>query len=116
MLEELESLNFQTPAKPALAGHYKTKGQAHAVEVFGKTALISDHMLGVAYVDISNEAKPVLLGSAFLEGYSRYLAVFDSLVYAVDSPVGFYVLDATKPSAEPLGAVQTTHSGFGRIF
>ena len=108
-------LDVSNPAKPTLSGSYKTKGQAHAVEVFGKTALISDHTLGVAYVDISNEAKPVLLGSTFLEGYSRYLAVFDSLVYAVDSPVGFYVLDATKPSDEPLGAVQTADSGFGRI-
>jgi hypothetical protein len=108
-------LDVSNPAKPTLSGSYKTKGQAHAVEVFGKTALISDHTLGVAYVDISNEAKPVLLGSTFLEGYSRYLAVFDSLVYAVDSPAGFYILNATKPSDEPLGAVQTADSGFGRI-
>lgn len=108
-------LDVSNPARPTLSGSYKTKGQAHAVEVFGKTALISDHMLGVAYVDISNEAKPALLGSAFLEGYSRYLAVFDSLVYAVDSPEGFYILDPTKPSSDPLGAVQTAESGYGRI-
>ena len=29
--------------------------------------------------------------------------------------MGFYVLDPTKPSDEPLGAVQTADSGFGRI-
>lgn len=108
-------LDVSNPTKPTLAGYYKTRGQAHAVDVFGKTALVSDHMLGVAYLDISNEAKPVLLGSAFLEGYSRYLAVFDSLVYAVDSPIGFYILDPTKPSSDPLGAVQTAESGYGRI-
>ncbi len=108
-------LDVSNPARPTLAGSYKTRGQAHAVEVFGKTALISDHMLGVAYVDISNEAKPVLMGSAFLEGYSRYLQIFGSLVYAVDSPEGFYVLDAAKPAAEPMGAVQTKDSSYGRI-
>ena len=108
-------LDVSNPAKPTLSGSYKTKGQAHAVEVFGKTALISDHMLGVAYLDISNEAKPVLLGSVFLEGYSRYLAVFGSLVYAVDSPEGFYILDPAKPRLDPLGAVQTADSNYGRI-
>lgn len=108
-------LNVSNPAMPTLSGYYKTKGQAHAVDVFGKTALVSDHMLGVAYLDISNEAKPVLLGSVFLEGYSRYLAVSGSLVYAVDSPVGFYILDPTKPPLDPVGAVQTPESGYGRI-
>jgi hypothetical protein len=108
-------LDVSNPAKPTLAGSYKTKGQAHAVEAFGKTALISDHMLGVAYLDISNESKPVLQGSVFLEGYSRYLAIVGSLVYAVDSPEGFYVLDAAKPALEPMGAVQTKDSNYGRI-
>jgi hypothetical protein len=108
-------LDVSNAARPTLAGHYKTRGQAHAVDVFGKTALVSDHMLGVAYLDISNEAKPVLLGSVFLEGYSRYLAVFGSLAYAVDSPEGFYTLDPTRPEGDPLGAVQTSESGYGRI-
>jgi hypothetical protein len=108
-------LDVSNAARPTLAGHYKTRGQAHAVDVFGKTALVSDHMLGVAYLDISNEARPVLLGSVFLEGYSRYLAVVGSLVYAVDSPEGFYTLDPTRPEGDPLGAVQTSESGYGRI-
>jgi hypothetical protein len=108
-------LDVSNPVKPTLSGHYKTKGQAHAVEVFGKTALVSDHMLGVAYLDISNEARPVLMGSVFLEGYSRYLAVFGSLAYAVDSPEGFYVLDPAKPTLDPVGALQTAQSNYGRI-
>lgn len=108
-------LDVSNPAKPALSGRYKTKGQAHAVDVFGKTALVSDHMLGVAYLDISNEAKPVLLGSVFLEGYSRYLTVVGSMVYAVDSPEGFYTIDPARPDGDPLGAVQTPESGYGRI-
>ena len=108
-------VDVSNPSRPTLVGHYKTKGQAHAIDVFGKTALVSDHMLGVAYLDISDEQKPVLNGSVFLEGYSRYLSVIGSSLYAVDSPIGFYVLDPTKPTEEPIGAVQTAGSSYGRI-
>lgn len=115
-LHGVEILDVSNPAKVTRAGYYKTKGQAHSVEISGKRALVADHMLGVAYLDISNEAKPVLLGSVFVEGYPRYVAVFDSLLYAVDSPAGFYVADPSSAEPlDPIGAIQTPDAGFGRI-
>jgi hypothetical protein len=114
-LHGLEILDVSNPSRVTQAGYYKTKGQAHAVDVFGKTALVSDHMLGVAYLDLSNEAKPRLVGSVFVEGYSRYVAIFGSLAYAVDSPAGFYVLDPSAEPLDPLGAIQTSDAGYGRI-
>lgn len=114
-LHGLEILDLSNPSAPKQVGYFKTKGQAHSAGVFGKRLLVSDHMLGVAFLDITNEAKPVQTGSVFLEGYSRYLAVLGSMVYAVDSPEGFYVIDPSKPPEDYLAGVQTKGAGFGRI-
>src|SRR5262249_42030517 len=114
-LHGLEILDVSNPAAPKQAGYYKTKGQAHSVGVFGKLALVSDHILAASFLDITNDAKPVSVGSVFLEGYSRYLAVLDSMVYAVDSPEGFYVIDPAKPPEDYLAGLQTKGANFGRI-
>jgi len=59
-------VDVSSPAAPALVGSMKTPGQAKNVAVFGTKAVVADHMSGVDFIDVSNKAKPVSLGSFFL--------------------------------------------------
>jgi hypothetical protein len=65
-------------------------------------------MSGLDYLDVSEPANPVNLGSFFLEGYARDVAASGSMAYAVDAPNGLYVLDlAQRDPLEPVAVVQS---------
>ena len=65
-------------------------------------------MSGVDIVDISNQAKPVLLGSAYLDGYARDVATSGAFAVAVDNPTGVYVFDmAGGDPLEPITSLQS---------
>jgi hypothetical protein len=67
------------------------------VTVVGTTALLTDHVAGVDFVDVANTAKPTSLGTFFLDGYARDVTSAGTTAYAVDSPTGLYVFDLSKP-------------------
>jgi len=66
----------------------ENSGAGQEVAVFGTKAVVADHMSGVDFIDVSNKAKPVSLGSFFLDGYARDVVAAGSLAYAVDAPTG----------------------------
>jgi len=74
-------------------------------------------MSGIDLIDISNPAKPLRLGSFFVDGYARDVAMAGALAYAVDAPSGLYVLDPTKTDPfEPVATVQSANApGFIEI-
>ena len=49
-------------------------------------------MEGVVFLDMTDEASPEQVGSFYLDGYARDLVMSGSIVYAVDSPTGLYIL------------------------
>ena len=65
-------------------------------------------MSGVDIVDITDQAKPTLVGSSYLDGYARDVATSGSLAVAVDNPSGVYVFDMTN--ATPLEPITTLQS------
>src|SRR5207249_10704138 len=86
----------------------RVRAEAENGGVFGTKAVVGGRMSGVDFIDVSNRARPVSLGSFVVDGYARDVVVAGSLAYAVDAPAGLCVFDLSKPG--PLDAVSTQQS------
>jgi hypothetical protein len=93
---------------PTLRGSLKTPGQAKSVSIAAGTALVTDTLTGLDFVNVTKPATPTLAGSGFVDGFSTDAVVQGLWAYASDRPTGFHIFDLSKKgSFDPISALQT---------
>ena len=92
-------------------GTFAALENAWGVRVRGNTAFVTDGLAGLAIVDVTDPAAPVLVGRAAIDGQARGLAVDGDHAYVAAGSAGLVVVDVSDLRAPKVqGAARVSGS------
>ncbi|MCB1164464.1 hypothetical protein KDL67_17355, partial [bacterium] len=109
----LTVVDAAVPSAPVVLGSLGGLPYPNHVIVDGTTAYC-DGLEGIAVLDLSQPALPVLLSQAALPAQARSFAVAGSALYVADDTAGLQVLDVSDPGAPlVIGGIAAAQQAYG---
>lgn len=109
----LNIIDISTPSAPNVIGTWNSGDWVmRGVVVKNNTAYIADWLRGVAVIDVTDPALPVLSGAYDTPGRAFDLALHNNNIVVADNEIGLQVLDVTTPSSiQPIRSFGSSVSG-----
>lgn len=109
----LNIIDISTPSTPSVIGTWNSGDWVmRDVVVKNNTAYIADWFRGVAVIDVTDPALPVLIGAYDTPGRAFDLALHNNNIVVADNEIGLQVLDVTTPSSiQPIRSFGISVSG-----
>lgn len=96
---QLNVLDVSDPTAPReVGGSAPLSGFVQNVAVSGTVGYVAAGGGGLRVVDVSNPARPAVIGSLQTRGYAEGVAVSGTTVCLADGPYGLRVIDVSNPS------------------
>jgi hypothetical protein len=118
-------IDVANPTTPVLRGTFPLPDQANAIQVVGNLAFVAmgsyepfgspGVFSGIAILDVSNPAQPLLRGSSRTNGNALSVQVVGTLAYVVTSLADLEILDISNP-ATPLRRGSYTFPNLGGTY
>jgi hypothetical protein len=95
----LQIVDARDPARPVVAGRYRSRGATTSVDVNGRHAYLAAGAAGLLVLDVSNPTSPTELGRTYTGSWASYVRVQDERAYVCDGSGSFSVLDVSNPAS-----------------